>query len=163
MGASADYAVTNVEEPDIPGTLIVDVTFCTLYALELAVKLYVYKKRFFVGPDRYWNYFDALLVIQNIYEQFALLWVGSSGGSFAFLRSMRLVKMVKMLRVIRLMRSMFELRIILTSIMGSIKSMFWSVVLLTVVVFMFALIFVQPAQIICRRKTSREICHRMKH
>ena len=94
MGASADYAITNVEEPDLPGTVVIDITFCTLYTLELAVKLYVFKKRFFVGPDRYWNYFDALLVIQNIYEQFALLSVSSSGGSFAFLRSMRLLKMV---------------------------------------------------------------------
>merc|ERR1719506_3572730 len=43
------------------------------------------------------------------------------------------------------MRSMFELRIILNSIMGSMKSMFWSIVLLVVVLYMFALIFVQAS------------------
>ena len=53
--------------------------------------------------------------------------------------------MIKMLRVIRLMRFMFELRIILTSIMSSMKSLFWSIVLLIVVLYMFALIFVQAS------------------
>lgn len=40
---------------------------------------------------------------------------------------------------------MFELRIILTSIMGSLKSMFWSLVLLVVVLYMFSLAFVQAS------------------
>jgi len=63
----------------------------------------------------------------------------------SFLRTMRLLKMLKMLRVIRLMRSMFELRLILTSIMGSLKSMFWSLVLLMAVLFMFSMVFVQAS------------------
>jgi voltage-gated sodium channel len=145
MGIAADYAITNLQEIDMPGSVVIEIVFCILYTMELAAKVYVYRSRFWRGPDRGWNIFDSLLVFQNIFEQLALLTGASSGSNLTFLRSMRLFKMVKMLRVIRLMRSMFELRIILNSIMGSMKSMFWSIVLLVVVLYMFALIFVQAS------------------
>eukprot|EP00972_Heterocapsa_arctica_P049558 7294184-Heterocapsa_arctica.AAC.1 len=51
-------------------------------------------------------------------------------GDVSFLRVMRLMKMWKLLRMIRLMKAFRELRLILNSVMGSMKSMFWAVVLI---------------------------------
>jgi len=146
MAYAADYAIHNVQDPDIPGNVGIEMVFCILYSVELGLRLFVFRWDFFKPPDRGWNLFDMALVFQSIYEQFASLSGLSAGsGNMSFLRSMRLLKMVKMLRVIRLMRSMFELRIILQSIMGSMKSMFWSMVLVIVILFMFSLVFVQAS------------------
>lgn len=63
----------------------------------------------------------------------------------SFMRVLRLMKMCKLLRMIRLMKAFRELRLILDSIMGSLKSMLWAIVLVLTVSFMFGIAFVQAA------------------
>merc|ERR1719223_2326469 len=64
---------------------------------------------------------------------------GGGGASVSFLRVLRLMKMLKLLRMIRLMRMFRELRLIMNSIMGSIKAMLWSMV------FIFGVLFLQAS------------------
>merc|ERR1712227_1154455 len=48
-----------------------------------------------------------------------------------------------MLRVVRLVRSFRELRMVLNSILGSMQSMLWPVILIAGIMFVFGMCFVQ--------------------
>jgi len=58
-----------------------------------------------------------------------------------YMRIVRLLKTAKLLRVVRLLRSFKELRLVLDSILGSMKSMVWTVALILAISFMFAICF----------------------
>jgi len=73
---------------------------------------------------------------------------GGGGGSISnmsFLRVMRLMKMLKLLRMIRMLRTFRELRLIINSILASMKSTFWAILLVCTISFMFAIAFLQGA------------------
>mmetsp|Transcript_1634 Transcript_1634/g.3086 ORF Transcript_1634/g.3086 Transcript_1634/m.3086 type:complete len:281 (-) Transcript_1634:53-895(-) len=51
--------------------------------------------------------------------------------------------MLKVMRVFRVMRYLREVRLLLNSLMGSVKPLFWTVLIITAVNFMFGICFVQ--------------------
>merc|ERR1712224_1103968 len=55
------------------------------------------------------------------------------------------MKMLKLLRMIRLLRTFRELRLILSSIMGCVKSMMWTGVLVLAVSYMFGIALLQAS------------------
>ena len=59
-----------------------------------------------------------------------------------YLRAIRLVQMLKVLRVVRLMRAFRELHPVLGSILGSVRSLLWKLLILCME-FVFAICFVQ--------------------
>lgn len=66
-------------------------------------------------------------------------------ANMSYLRVVRLAKTLKLLRVIRLMRAFRELRMVLDSVMGSMKAMFWTLLLIAAILFMFSIAFVQAS------------------
>lgn len=116
------------------------------------MKLAVHRWYLFVGPDMSWNIFDFILVVLAIYEEVLLLVTTledstGPGTSVTFLRSMRVLKVAKITRTIRLMRVFASLRMILNSLLGSLYSLFWSIAMLVLIFFLFAMIFVQRASL----------------
>jgi len=114
--------------------------------VELLLKLTVFRLRFFTAPDeKYWNLFDTFLVITGIYEVIQdVLSNGAGGGaSITWIRVLRLLKMLKMLRVIRVMKFFRELRIMLLSIVGSLRILFWSIMMLGLIMYIFGICFLQ--------------------
>jgi len=71
--------------------------------------------------------------------------MGPDGGSVdvTFMRSLRLLKLSKILRMVRVMRFFSELRLILNSLLGSLISLFWAIVMLALIYYIFGLLFVQ--------------------
>merc|ERR1719335_1514929 len=103
MAYASDYAIHNVQDPDIPGNVAIEMVFCILYSVELGLRLFLFRWDFFQPPDRGWNLFDMALVFQSIFEQVASFGdLNTDTGNMSFLRTLRLLKMVKMLRIIRL-------------------------------------------------------------
>mmetsp|Transcript_127901 Transcript_127901/g.409719 ORF Transcript_127901/g.409719 Transcript_127901/m.409719 type:complete len:730 (-) Transcript_127901:54-2243(-) len=94
-----------------------DLVFVIIYTLELVLKLMVHRMYFFCNSDMF--------------------------GNVTFARSLRLFKMGKILRIFRAMRLMKELRVMLASIVGSCSSLFWSFVMIGMILFIFSLVFIQ--------------------
>mmetsp|Transcript_105885 Transcript_105885/g.297726 ORF Transcript_105885/g.297726 Transcript_105885/m.297726 type:complete len:515 (-) Transcript_105885:178-1722(-) len=146
IGWAADKSVSNPRKEGLAAwRSVVEAGFCGIYVIELGIRALAYGKSFLKPPDRGWNLFDSLLVVQSLYEQLSTYtnFAKMGSGNLSFMRTMRLLKLLKVLRMIRLMRAMRELRMIMFAIMGSIKGMFWSIVLTVCVLYMFALVFVQ--------------------
>ena len=71
---------------------------------------------------------DLLIVLSSVQEELSIyFWRDSKAGqSVSFLRILRLLRLAKLLRVVRLMRAFKELRLIMHSIMGSFRAIFWA-------------------------------------
>merc|ERR550532_1210724 len=61
----------------------------------------------------------------------------------SFLRAMRLLKMARIIRMFRVFRFFGVLRLMLNSLVGSLLSLFWSMVMMGLFYHIAALIFVQ--------------------
>lgn len=99
-----------------------DTIILIFFAVEIVLKMILYKGRFFSDP---WNTFDLLIIGIS---------VAPAAGSFSIFRTLRIV------RALRLLRSLPKLRLIIESLLQSIPSIGWIVVLLAMVYYIFAVI-----------------------
>jgi len=113
------------------------------YLMEILVRLFAQGLAFFIGPDNLWNLFDVALIGSAVEEHISALKGDDATTNMSYLRVFRLVKTLKLLRVIRVLKAFRELRMVISSLLGSMKSMFWTIVLITSMTFMFGLCFVQ--------------------
>jgi len=88
--------------------------------------------------------FDFALVFSSLVHQ--MLMAVTDGGSsvnLTFVRSLRLFKMATLLRGIRVIEFLRELRTMLLSLLGSVASLMWGIVMLILIYYVFGLMFVQ--------------------
>jgi len=146
---TTNYDIANLDAKPTVFILVMEFLFVVFYTWEILMKLAVHRLYLFVGPNMYWNWFDVILVVFAIYDQLLVLIVAlnkddGQGTSVTFMRSMRVLKLS---RTIRLMRVFPSLRTILNSLLGCLYSLFWSISMLTLIFFLFALVFVQRASL----------------
>eukprot|EP00928_Gymnodinium_smaydae_P028713 TRINITY_DN21836_c0_g1_i2.p1 TRINITY_DN21836_c0_g1~~TRINITY_DN21836_c0_g1_i2.p1 ORF type:complete len:576 (-),score=76.11 TRINITY_DN21836_c0_g1_i2:279-2006(-) len=133
-----------IRKTDAPSVLLDVIELCLVcfYTFEVIVKMIAQRKLFFTGRDRVWNILDVALTSTGIQEQIST-WTSSSSLNLSYLRAIRLLKMVKILRVIRVLSAFKELRMVLNSILGSMKSMLWTTIFILAISLMFGLCFTQ--------------------
>ncbi len=100
----------------------VDLFILGLFILELAVKVFAYRMRFFKDP---WNLFDLSIIVISILP---------AAGSFAVFRSLRII------RALRLINNIPKLKIIIESLLHAIPSIGWISILLSIVFYTYAVI-----------------------
>jgi len=123
---------------------IIEACFLTYYALEIASKLCVHHMYFFCNKEMHWNIFDLFLVLLATYDWIFTMTSTSQGSTnLTFMRILRILKITKALRMVKVVNFFTELRLILNSLLGSFTSLLWSMVMLALIFFMFALVFVQ--------------------
>jgi hypothetical protein len=143
---AAVFAVSN------PGVVYVDNNYVIgimnkiyigFYSAELTIKLLCFRKTFFLGENWRWNLFDLILVTAGMYDLVTEFAGGSGGMNVTGLRVLRIVKTLKLLRVIRVMRFFQVLRLMVSSIAGSMMTLFWSILMISIMMYMFGLCFLQ--------------------
>eukprot|EP00928_Gymnodinium_smaydae_P014117 TRINITY_DN15113_c0_g2_i1.p1 TRINITY_DN15113_c0_g2~~TRINITY_DN15113_c0_g2_i1.p1 ORF type:complete len:671 (+),score=125.43 TRINITY_DN15113_c0_g2_i1:71-2083(+) len=123
----------------------VEPIFLVFYCLELAAKLLVHRIYFLCNNEMAWNIFDFLLVGLAIYE-YVLVFVRMgehSATSMTFMRSFRLIRLTRIIRMLRVIRLFRDLQTMLQTLINSLISLFWCLVMLAFILVMFSLIFVQ--------------------
>eukprot|EP00927_Polykrikos_kofoidii_P058338 TRINITY_DN5279_c0_g2_i1.p1 TRINITY_DN5279_c0_g2~~TRINITY_DN5279_c0_g2_i1.p1 ORF type:complete len:634 (+),score=104.71 TRINITY_DN5279_c0_g2_i1:84-1985(+) len=149
IGVQADYAARNRTDkfPDV--FAVFDRIFAVAFLSELLLRLYALRCAFFWRPpmsNLAWNYFDFIVVAAQIFEE-SIVYAASSSGvdmkSFRLLRVLRVLRLVRILRVIRVLRLISELRTIVSSILGSFKSLAWTMVLLLLMIYIVGVYFTQ--------------------
>jgi hypothetical protein len=136
---SANYSLINLslDLPPIPTAL----TFCfnVYFALELVLKLIVHRLFFFCNFHWKMNCLDFFLVTYSVMEVFLL----KSEMKLSALRVLRMFKMAKIVRMLKALTAVHDLRIMLDCLLGSFFGLFWALVLISVIMYIFSLIFVQ--------------------
>jgi voltage-gated sodium channel len=152
VGVQTEYmAVKDLKDPPIAFE-VVEYLFCVAFTIELALRLYAYRSRFFTSSGKAWNIFDFIIVSVQLVEIFMTI-LASGLGSFNFniLRILRLLRIVRLARVLRLFA---ELRTIVQSIVGSLKPLFWTAVLLFMIIYVLGICLTQAVH--TRRMEMKE-------
>eukprot|EP00931_Biecheleriopsis_adriatica_P042808 TRINITY_DN24423_c0_g1_i1.p1 TRINITY_DN24423_c0_g1~~TRINITY_DN24423_c0_g1_i1.p1 ORF type:complete len:598 (+),score=73.90 TRINITY_DN24423_c0_g1_i1:85-1878(+) len=123
--------------------LVLEISFCAWFTLEISLRIFVHRWRYFTMWGYGWNILDLVLVGVQIVEEILTLVVGHPNTHInlensSMMRSVRVLKAVRVLQVVRMVRSTYELQLIVNSIINSIRTLFWSLVLLLMVTYVIA-------------------------
>jgi len=148
IGLQTNWMATEVTD-EVPETyLFIERFFCVAFLVELCIRVHVHRKRFFCckGEGWLWNYFDVFVVLIQMIEEILTIIAKSSDintNRFRLLRIMRILRLVRILRVVRVLRLITELRTIVSSILGSLQSLGWTVLLLFLMMYIVGVYFTQ--------------------
>jgi hypothetical protein len=127
---------------EIPTYLhILEYTFVILYCVELAMRVYVLgKERAFSNS---WVKFDAVMVAAGILN--FLITVTSFGGdaAAAVVDNVNMLKMIRLFRLAKTVRVIIQFRtlwMLVQGLMYAVMPMFWTAILMLVVIYVFAVI-----------------------
>jgi len=113
--------------------------FTGIFLVELCLRLFALRAQFFRDS---WNLFDFVLVAISVAD--TIVAFGQTGEeSSSFLSVLRLLKGFRVARVLRLLRLFKELWLMVRGLIGSLRVLFWTWVLLAVIIYMFAIVLVQ--------------------
>merc|ERR1719171_2932631 len=116
-----------------------ELAFCIFFVTELLMRMLAYGPLFFLSDDIYWNMFDTLVVSIGVVDQIMTAMGDADLSSVLFLRIMRIIKLVRVIRIVRVFKIFRELRILLQSVTMCMRSLFWTLVMLFVVIFIFGI------------------------
>lgn len=150
---------------DIPVMFaIVNATVVLIFMVEVGMNFVAFGcSEFCLGKDRGWNLFDVVVISMSTLEIAYDLYskatdassVSQSGGQVLFMRSLRLARAMRGIRVMRLLRYVASLRTLVLSIVSSIWSLMWTVLLLILIIYSFAVILTQLVNDFCRYESVR--------
>jgi len=150
LGAEVDYAARNLTSDTPAFYKAVDMLFALFFSLEIGARMYVHRCRFFTMQGKAWNIFDLGMVLLQVIDVSVQMLASLShfdfehGGSHvSAMRVLRVLRMVRMLRIFRTFSLFSELRIMVASMSAAVGSLIWSMLLQLVMVYVFAVIFMQ--------------------
>jgi len=152
IGLQTDYLARNRTE-DLPVPyIVIEQFFLVIFTAELSLRVYVHRLHFLYDPEKYvnstilWNWFDSLVVCTQLIEEVLNVVAKSKGiksQNFRLMRVLRILRLMRVLRVMRVLRLISELRTIVSSIIGSMRSLFWTIVLLLLMMYIVGVYFTQ--------------------
>jgi len=125
--------------------------FCTFFTLEIIVRFLAFKLPRDCFKDR-WFAFDvglsAIMIIETwlVTIVFAIAGPSLAGwnmGNTSILRILRLVRLMRMARMAKLVRIMPELMILIKGMLVATKTVFYTLFLLLLIIYIFAIAFMQ--------------------
>lgn len=127
----------------------VNQAFVGVFVAEVLLRIVAKRLDFILGIDWKWNIFDLGLATYSVVEELL------SGFSLTYTRLLRGFRMVRVLRVIRVMRLFRELRLMVCSIIQSMVSLSWALMLLLIIMYLFAIIFMHAATLYVQEKEAQ--------
>eukprot|EP00931_Biecheleriopsis_adriatica_P087960 TRINITY_DN62363_c0_g1_i1.p1 TRINITY_DN62363_c0_g1~~TRINITY_DN62363_c0_g1_i1.p1 ORF type:complete len:760 (+),score=143.25 TRINITY_DN62363_c0_g1_i1:40-2319(+) len=146
IGMQTDYTARNLSNEQPFVYRLVETAFCVIFTLELTCRIAASRAGFIRDSAWKWNLFDACLVGLQLADEimtYAFTDAFSSGLNFSFMRVLKIVRLIRIMRIIRVLRLIGELRAIVSSILGSMKSLCWTILLLFMFVYFFGVYFTQ--------------------
>jgi len=122
------------------------VVFCIAFLAELLLRVGASGKTFLCNADKGWNIFDTVMVTSALAE--VLLQFVDSAGFASTGRTLRILRIVRITRAVRLGRVLKyagAFRQIVYSLQSSLGTLFWSLVMIFLVLYCFAVCFCQAA------------------
>jgi len=157
LGIEVDVASTlpPYQEPRWFG--LINLTIVVIFVAELVLKFVAYGCRGFIhGPERWWNLFDVIIIGTSVMEtimEFVTIWMAAMQMDSSHLRVMRFARIARALRgvrAVRFLRFVSALRTLVFSILSTMWSLIWTLVLLILLFYCFAVILTHLVTDHCR-------------
>jgi len=120
---------------------VMDFLFCLFFAVEIASRIRVYGRMYWVGESWQWNLFDFAIVVLQVSDEVLEL---SDWDNEHFLCFMRIIRILRIVRLVHLFK---ELKTRVMAIVESLSSLVTTLVLLVMVIFCFSVLFTQMSVI----------------
>jgi hypothetical protein len=132
---------------DVPSWILVgNLFFCVFFTLEIVFRFAAYRIQFIYMRSWKWNLFDLLLVILQIADEIIVIVEHNDPSmKFSFIRVMRFLRLARIARLVRTMRLVRDMRHIIASIVSSMRTLMWTVVIL---LFLIALVSIYITQMV---------------
>lgn len=119
--------------------------FVVVFVVELGLRPYAGRMQFLCSRESWhWNYLDIVIVLSSLLESISEN-LTSQGSSFRFLRVLKGARLLRTLRMLRLVRFIRPLRVLVYSIVCTLQTVGWAMLLLFLIIYMFGVIFTQAA------------------
>ncbi len=102
-----------------------------VFVIELIIRVVHYKAQFFIGPNKGWNYFDAIIVLLSCI---------ASVPFFASFRIFRIFRVFRQLNILRIIPSAERLKLIIEAILDSLPGVAWTTLLYSIIIYTYALL-----------------------
>mmetsp|Transcript_27550 Transcript_27550/g.69165 ORF Transcript_27550/g.69165 Transcript_27550/m.69165 type:complete len:762 (-) Transcript_27550:120-2405(-) len=148
QGYQVNYMAKRVLEQPPRDFVRVHYAFTVIFLTEVLMRAVALRSDFFKKDDATWNVLDAFIVsssvLEVILEYFA--WLEDEGSTgFQALRVLRVLRVVRVVRIIRVFRFFRELRMMVYSIIGCVRSLVWAITLLFIILYTMATYLTQVA------------------
>lgn len=143
---------SNMSGQWIPNEVVqtVNYVYTSLFTFELLVRCMIAGRSFFWCDDWLWNWLDIVIVMTSLFEVSIDIVTASTAAadpitfsSLKVFRVIRLTRVIKTVRLVRIFRFVIALRTLVTSIVHTLKALFWALTLLVLIVYVFAVLFAQ--------------------
>ena len=153
IGAEVQYGAQNSGGIHV-SFFILEQIFSVIFLTELFLRVLSEGRRFlWSSPDVAWNYMDLVLNITSVVNLVALAYVyiqdvnsvnsdaWQASANVRMLRILRLTRVIRVVRIVKIVRFIRALRSLVHSILGTMKVLLWSVFLLFMIMYVFAIFF----------------------
>lgn len=139
IGAQVDFMARHVTEDLPPPYRWAEVAFCVVFSAEILLRIFVCGSWYLSGRGWRWNVFDIVVVSLQIFEQaISALSNDSLLGNISVLRVLRVLRLMRVVRFVRFLRLIHELRAMVSSVVSSLRTFLWTLVLLFLFIFIFS-------------------------
>lgn len=120
------------------------IVFIVLYTLELGLRFGALRSSFFTSKDVGLNIFDLVLVLTSVAEYvLEFILKRTHEHNIVMFRIAHLLRVMRIIRVLRVLRIFPELRFLLRSIYGTLKQVFWTLILVLLIMYVVAVALTQ--------------------
>mmetsp|Transcript_7656 Transcript_7656/g.17608 ORF Transcript_7656/g.17608 Transcript_7656/m.17608 type:complete len:551 (-) Transcript_7656:133-1785(-) len=124
----------------------INVVYAVLFTFEVGMRIVAHGwKSYLCGPGWAWGWLDTTVVIAAWVELVAGLVTqsedGESSSNLRIIRLFRITRLLQTVRSLRLIRFLSALRTLVYSMVGATKSLFWTLLLLGLVLYVFGILF----------------------
>lgn len=130
-----------------------DHLFCTFFTIEILIRFGAFRNKWDCCTDK-WFVFDGLLAMMMIIDTWVLqfiFWLAKvdddSANNIEVLRTLRILKLTRLGRFARLMAAFPELMALVKGILHAIRSVFFTMLLLAILLYIFAIYFTTQAKV----------------
>jgi len=155
VGIQVEFGLPG-QEPQL--FMLISAFYTIIFAFELLLRLLADG----IGPffcsriNWTWNYLDVAIVLLSLLEPIVTILgtvlssdIGGEGdagmSNMTYVRIIRIMRMVRIVRIIRVVRFFRSLRILVHSIMCTLKSLVWAMTLLVMIMYVFGILFTQAS------------------
>jgi len=156
MGVEVDYTANNPTSDSPLSFYVVNYLYTFFFTVELFIRVSADRLSYCQGgcKKQMWNALDVIIVVSSLFEvvldgmKFMRDAEDEDGGgvnvsNLRIVRIIRISKLMRLFRIGRIMKFVRSLRTLIISIIHTLKSVFWSLLLLTIIIYVFAIIFAQ--------------------
>jgi len=151
IGVEVEY-MASTRATTTPGIFyILQYTCSAIFFLELMVRMAAHGFSFFFSADWLWNLLDVFLVLCSLMEVIVdiIFMTGAKVNSADNMSNLRIVRVMRMTRLIRsfriprIIRFVSALRLLIYSIVATLRSLVWAMILLVMITYVFGIAFTQ--------------------